>query len=96
LGGPVAQQGRAADWSYGTRLRLLTRRSGVQFPSGPPHHSRILTIIYGFFWLISCIATFNKQNAVCYKKKLLSVHGIEIIIFKKMGENKKKEGGGLP
>jgi hypothetical protein len=46
--------------------------------------------------LISCIATFNKQNAVCYKKKLLSVHGIEIIIFKKMGENKKKEGGGLP
>ena len=35
MGGPVAQQGRAADWSYGTRLRLLTRRSGVQFPSGP-------------------------------------------------------------
>ena len=35
MGGPVAQQGRAADWSCGTRLRLLTRRSGVQFPSGP-------------------------------------------------------------
>ena len=83
MGGPVAQQGRAADWSYGTRLRLLTRRSGVQFPSGPPHYFRLLTIIYGFFWQISYSPTFNEQNTTCYKKKLLSDRGIEKILSRK-------------
>ena len=41
------------------------------------------------------IATFNKQNAACYKKKLLSDRGIEKILSKKMRKTK-KGGRGLP
>jgi hypothetical protein len=108
LGGPVAQQGRAADWSYGTRLRLLTRRSGVQFPSGPPYHFHLLTDIFGFSQLISCNPTFNKPNVACYKKRLvftkmfqlciastiLCLSGCEIerILSRNCGEKKTKKG----
>ena len=55
VGGPVAQSGQSGG--------LLIRRPRVQFPSGPPHHTRIFLDTVHPFWLFPWVDDSRFDNA---------------------------------